>query len=222
MTTSRAAIFACATILVAAVPIASALTDAHPDFHSFYGINNQFAEVDQNAGGASLHADEKITAMGVCFPAPIVQVAPTLIVSPGDVSDPSIGIGGACFPFETSKGTDAGETHRVNVMELTLTFLRPVYIPCVDVNGDGVCIEAEANPAGVINPHDDRVELCWSIAGQGFVYGSTTDPCNIEFYEQGSVVLDETMYVSIVGGVDADGQTVVTYGPSARGVVWLE
>ncbi|HVL47712.1 MAG TPA: hypothetical protein VM889_04060 [Candidatus Thermoplasmatota archaeon] len=186
--------------------IASGPVPPHPHGHTYVGVApGLFADDGENE---PVTVPLRMRDLCADTPAFIHEMKPFWD------SDPETGIGGACFPYVTRHGDAGGITHRIDAFE-GRSPTRAVYLACLDVDHDGSCFEPGGSPLRDFDPHD-IVVLCYESGGKGWRLG-TKDPCLLHF-KRG--IPDETAYVVILGGIDADGERVA-YGPNAQGWIFI-
>lgn len=173
---------------------------AHPHTHLYAGMSasSVVLNVENDAGTVSFSLDTAV--VGVCADgSPILGslVPPTVVRD----EDNDVGVGGGCFEFVTVYGDDTGATLTSSVQEAVRTALRPVWVACVDVNGDGIC-------SGNSEPYN----LC-SIGSQGAYSLLNNGPCTT--YAHPGATLNPALFVLIVGGLTSDGSAIVPYAATA-------
>lgn len=212
----RAQIGTIATLLVLMiVPSASAFSAAHPHSHDYYGSSLNNAAVFFNEKVAGSHIKEKATVAATvttgCLDfTPIAQITPLPPQVVRD-QDPDVGVGMACFSFETMYGSDTGSTVTITTID-SLAQEPVVWLACVDVNGDGLCSTLTG----------DEVNLCATgtvpFESAGSVSLSYGGACTI--YENPAAVLNPNVYVFYVGAVSTD-DTNATVDTAIAGEVYL-
>lgn len=172
---------------------------AHPHTHIYAGTaaSNVNLVVKTDAGKVKYSLESAI--VGAC-----VDGSPFLssLVPPTPVrdGDEDIGVGGGCFEFQTRYGNDAGATLTSFVQEQVRTSLRPVWIACVDVSGDGIC-------SGRTEPYN----LC-TVGTTGGVSLITGGACTT--YADPAAA-NPALFVLVIGGLEAEDGTIVPTAATA-------
>lgn len=190
---------------MAVAPLANA-SRANPLPHTFVGDGAISASVSLDSTGVlTSTAEFSSVTLGVCADVtPIVgTITPPTLVRDGV---PETGVGGGCFPFSSVYGDDTGSTVVVHAEEVGL--MAPVYIACVDVDGDGICAPTTG----------DEYNVCaHTRAGDVSILVAST-PCTI--YENPSATANPFVYVAVVASLSVDGTTVVPQA-TPTGSIWL-
>lgn len=151
MTHKLGFLIAATTLVLAASGTAVGATAAHPHSHSYFlaGSTGAEAVLAHDDPEFSIDLSGSATAVGVCYDV-LPGLAGSIIPPPTVVrdQDPDVGVGGGCFPFTTAYGSDVGRTVTVYVSE-SAPFVQPSWVACVDVDGDGVCLQGGADSINV-------------------------------------------------------------------------
>lgn len=192
-------------LLLVGAPLAAA-SAAHPHTHMFAGTSAQNAFVNMKTDGIKEKLQVNVDLVGVC--ADVTPVTEQLFpVEPVRDGDTETGVGGSCFSFHSVYGDDTGTVRSVFVQDFSSQFL-PVYVVCVDVNGDGLC----SNDLGT-----DEFNLCASTA-TGPVSLLDGGACSI--YENPAATLNPYVYVLVVGGLTDDHGAIAAYADTG-GYIFL-
>lgn len=190
-------------LLVAPLVGASA---AHPHPHTYVGTSLNGVSLNLKVEGLKVKYALDSAVVGYC-----VDGSPFLrsFFPPEPVrdGDSDIGIGGGCFAYETVYGNDAGATLTVALQESMSTSLRPVWVACVDVNGDGTCAGALNEPYNICtNGANGAYSLSDGVGGACTIYA---DP---------AATLNPAVFILVIGGIEADGDAVTPNGATAGNI----
>lgn len=164
------------------LPLAAA-SPAHPEPHAYVG-----------AAGASLDGAPVAAPTAAC---PSVKA----------LDDPTVGVGGACFPFVTQAGDDTGRTLTVYVTDAVFA---PVHwVACVDVDANGLCGDA-----------GDEVNHCWNgPTGAGSVSHLDGGPCDV--YANPAALLSPVVHVILLAEASVTPNGPAPRAPSAGTILLL-
>lgn len=180
---------------------------AHPHVHLYAGtsLNNVFIKTKTDAGKIKFSLDAAV--VGYCADgSPLLgTIFPPEIVRDGDTD---FGVGGGCFAYQTIYGDDTGATLTSNVAEALGTGFIPVWVSCVDVNGDGTC-------AGVLG---EPYNICTSGANGPY---SLVDGGACTVYADPAAVLNPAVFVLIIGGLDVEQDGAITPSAATVGTIFL-
>ena len=169
---------------------------APPPPHTYVGtsLNSVAINLKTDAGKVKYHLDAAV--VGICVDgSPFLKTF--LPPEPVRDGDTDIGVGGSCFAYETVYGNDAGATLTVAVQESISSGLKPVWVACVDVNGDGTCSSRLNEPYNVCTT---------GTAGAYSLSDGVNGPCTI--YADPAATLNPAVHVLMIGGLSVEDGTV--------------
>lgn len=190
----KTAIPAALTLLLIA-PLVGA-SAAHPHPHTYVGtsLNSVYLNVETDNANFLFTLDSAV--VGLCLDgSPFLKTF--LPPEPVRDGDTDVGVGGSCFAFETVYGNDAGSTLTVSVQESISSGLKPVWVACVDVNGDGTC-------SAVLN---EPYNVCTNgPSGAYSISDPLHGPCTV--YADPDAIVNPAVHVLMIGGLSVDGTTI--------------
>lgn len=168
-------------------PLTNANTAAHPHSHEYWADGIGTVHLNEKVIGEHIHDNVVVTAVGYCWDvSPLLH--PGIPPSPVRDMDPEVGAGGGCFGFSTQYGDDTGSTVSVYVDETTSP-LPPVWITCVDMNGDGVCTSLT-----------DHVNVCSTGTSTSGSVSLTYPGSSCSIYEDPAAV-SQNVFVTFIGAI---------------------
>ncbi|HVL48883.1 MAG TPA: hypothetical protein VM889_10030 [Candidatus Thermoplasmatota archaeon] len=191
---------------------ATLASEAHPqsDQHAYAGPGLAAAHFHDKQYGAKIKFDVKADfGRPDCVAQVLVRTIPLLPPQVTFSEDTPTGVGGACFPWETASGDDTGDIVTLRAQEFRAP-TPPVWIACVDFDGDGFCR----------SDGSDIVDVCTtgltSLAGSLSL--TTNGTCDI-YNDPGAAV--KTTYAIFVGTIDVE-KGVYDASTAIQGLVYLQ
>lgn len=177
---------------------------AHPHTHNYVGTALNNVSLNAKVEGAKVKYSFNSAVVGICADgSPLLSsLFPPVPARDGDAD---IGVGGGCFEFQTVYGNDAGAT--LNVIVQDITGIQPVWLACVDVNGNGLCEK------GV-----DEYNLCRATAAGPYSLTNNAPGCTI--FANPAATFNPAVFVLVVGGITADSDAIEPHA-GAAGFIFL-